>query len=315
MSSSDPAIVVAALYQFVTLDDFEALREPLLAEMQRLDVKGTLLLANEGINGTVSGSREGIDALLDWLKRDPRFAELGHKESYCDAHPFYRTKVKLKREIVTMGLPDVDPNRRVGTYVEPEQWNELIDDPGVLVIDTRNDYEVAIGSFEGAVDPRTKSFREFPEYVRQHYDPSRHKKVAMFCTGGIRCEKASSFMLNEGFEEVFHLKGGILSYLERVPEAQSRWRGDCFVFDNRVTVRHDLSEGEFEQCHACRMPISTADQSSDKYTPGISCPHCWDSLPEKTRASARERQKQIELARARNQPHPIGRNPRESSNA
>lgn len=185
----------------------------------------------------------------------------------------------------------------------------------VLVIDTRNDYEVAIGSFEGAVDPRTKSFREFPEYVRQHYDPSRHKKVAMFCTGGIRCEKASSFMLNEGFEEVFHLKGGILSYLERVPEAQSRWRGDCFVFDNRVTVRHDLSEGEFEQCHACRMPISTADQSSDKYTPGISCPHCWDSLPEKTRASARERQKQIELARARNQPHPIGRNPRESSNA
>ncbi|KAA0020400.1 rhodanese-related sulfurtransferase [Salinicola corii] len=310
MSSSDPAIVVAALYQFVTLDDFEALREPLFAQMQRLDVKGTLLLANEGINGTVSGTRESIDALLGWLKRDPRFAELGHKESYCDAHPFYRTKVKLKREIVTMGVPDVDPNRRVGTYVEPEQWNELIDDPEVLVIDTRNDYEVAIGSFEGAVDPRTKSFREFPEYVRQHYDPSRHKKVAMFCTGGIRCEKASSFMLNEGFEEVFHLKGGILSYLERVPEAQSRWRGDCFVFDNRVTVRHDLSEGEFEQCHACRMPISTADQSSDKYTPGISCPHCWDSLPEKTRASARERQKQIELARARNQPHPIGRNPR-----
>ncbi|MAM57676.1 MAG: hypothetical protein CMN25_10110 [Salinicola sp.] len=315
MSSSDPAIVVAALYQFVTLDDFEALREPLLAQMQRLDIKGTLLLANEGINGTVSGTRESIDALLGWLKRDPRFAELGHKESYCDAHPFYRTKVKLKREIVTMGVPDVDPNRRVGTYVEPEQWNALIEDPEVLVIDTRNDYEVAIGSFEGAVDPRTKSFREFPEYVRQHYDPSRHKKVAMFCTGGIRCEKASSFMLNEGFEEVFHLKGGILSYLERVPEAQSRWRGDCFVFDNRVTVRHDLSEGEFEQCHACRMPISTADQSSDKYTPGISCPHCWDSLPEKTRASARERQKQIELARARNQPHPIGRNPRETSNA
>ncbi|WP_110708227.1 rhodanese-related sulfurtransferase [Salinicola sp. CR57] len=315
MSSNDPAIVVAALYQFVTLDDFEALREPLLAEMQHLDVKGTLLLANEGINGTVSGTRDSIDALLGWLKRDARFAELGHKESYCDAHPFYRTKVKLKREIVTMGVPDVDPNRRVGTYVEPEDWNALIDDPEVLVIDTRNDYEVAIGSFEGAVDPRTKSFREFPAYVKQHYDPSRHKKVAMFCTGGIRCEKASSFMLNEGFEEVFHLKGGILSYLERVPETQSRWRGDCFVFDNRVTVRHDLSEGEFEQCHACRMPISTADQSSDKYTPGISCPHCWDSLPEKTRASARERQKQIELARARNQPHPIGRNPRETSNA
>ncbi|WP_110692650.1 rhodanese-related sulfurtransferase [Salinicola halophyticus] len=313
MSSHDQPIVVAALYQFVTLDDFEALREPLLNEMKRLDVKGTLLLAFEGINGTVSGTRADIDALLDWLKRDPRLAALEHKESCCEAHPFYRTKVKLKREIVTLGVDGIDPNRRVGTYVEPEQWNDLIDDPEVLVIDTRNDYEVAIGSFEGAVDPRTKSFREFPEYVRAHYDPSRHKKVAMFCTGGIRCEKASSFMLNEGFEEVFHLKGGILSYLEKVPEAETRWRGDCFVFDNRVTVRHDLSEGEFEQCHACRMPISTEDQASERYSPGISCPHCWDSLPEKTRAGARERQKQIELARARNQPHPLGRNPRETT--
>lgn len=313
MSSHDQPIVVAALYQFVTLDDFEALREPLLNEMKRLDVKGTLLLAFEGINGTVSGTRADIDALLDWLKRDPRFAALEHKESCCEAHPFYRTKVKLKREIVTLGVDGIDPNRRVGTYVEPEQWNDLIDDPEVLVIDTRNDYEVAIGSFEGAVDPRTKSFREFPEYVRAHYEPSRHKKVAMFCTGGIRCEKASSFMLDEGFEEVFHLKGGILSYLEKVPEAQTRWRGDCFVFDNRVTVRHDLSEGEFEQCHACRMPISTEDQASERYSPGISCPHCWDSLPEKTRAGARERQKQIELAKARNQPHPLGRNPRETT--
>lgn len=313
MSSNDQPIVVAALYQFVTLDDFEALRGPLLLEMQRLDVKGTLLLAFEGINGTVSGTRGGIDALLGWLKQDSRFAALEHKESYCDAHPFYRTKVKLKREIVTMGVADVDPNRRVGTYVEPENWNSLIDDPEVLVIDTRNDYEVAIGSFEGAVDPRTKSFREFPNYVKQHYDPSRHKKVAMFCTGGIRCEKASSFMLNEGFEEVFHLKGGILSYLEKVPEAETRWRGDCFVFDNRVTVRHDLSEGAFEQCHACRMPISTEDQASDRYSPGVSCPHCWDSLSDKTRASAIERQKQIDLAKARNEPHPIGRNPREVS--
>ncbi|WP_110649918.1 rhodanese-related sulfurtransferase [Salinicola peritrichatus] len=313
MSSPDHPIVVAALYQFVTLDDHESLREPLLDEMKRLDVKGTLLLANEGINGTISGTRESIGALLAWLKRDARFAALDHKESYCDEHPFYRTKVKLKREIVTLGVEGVDPNRRVGTYVEPEQWNELIDDPEVLVIDTRNDYEVAIGSFEGAVDPKTKSFREFPEYVKRHYDPSRHKKVAMFCTGGIRCEKASSFMLNEGFEEVFHLKGGILNYLEKVPESETRWRGDCFVFDNRVTVRHDLSEGEYEQCHACRMPISAEDQTSDKYSPGVSCPHCWDSLPEKTRASARERQKQIELARVRNEPHPIGRNPRETA--
>lgn len=313
MSSPDHPIVVAALYQFVTLDDFESLREPLLDEMKRLDIKGTLLLASEGINGTISGTRESIDALLAWLKRDARFAALDHKESYCDEHPFYRTKVKLKREIVTMGVEGVDPNRRVGTYVEPERWNDLIDDPEVLVIDTRNDYEVAIGSFEGALNPKTKSFREFPEYVKQHYDPNRHKKVAMFCTGGIRCEKASSFMLNEGFEEVFHLKGGILNYLEKVPETETRWRGDCFVFDNRVTVRHDLREGEYEQCHACRMPISAEDQASDKYSPGVSCPHCWDSLPDKTRASARERQKQIELAKARNEPHPIGRNPRETA--
>ncbi|MCY1418233.1 hypothetical protein D9M71_337870 [compost metagenome] len=209
-------------------------------------------------------------------------------------------------------MPGVDPNSQVGTYVEPQDWNALISDPEVLLIDTRNDYEVAIGTFEGAIDPRTQSFREFPAYVQQHFDPAKHKKVAMFCTGGIRCEKASSFMLAQGFAEVFHLKGGILKYLEEVPQAQSRWRGDCFVFDNRVTVRHDLSEGDFEQCHACRTPISVADRQSEHYAAGISCPHCWDSLSEKTRASARERQKQIELARARQQPHPIGRDPRQA---
>ncbi|WP_163649938.1 rhodanese-related sulfurtransferase [Modicisalibacter sp. 'Wilcox'] len=305
------SIVVAAMYKFVTLTDYQELREPLLAVMKANDVKGTLLLAEEGINGTVSAPREGIDALLAWLKADPRLAGLDHKESYCEAHPFYRTKVKLKREIVTLGVPGVDPSRQVGTYVDPERWNDVISDPEVLVIDTRNDYEVEIGSFEGAVDPRTKSFREFPEYVKAHYDPSRHKKVAMFCTGGIRCEKASSFMLDAGFEKVYHLKGGILNYLEKVPEEQSLWRGDCFVFDNRVTVRHDLSEGEYDQCHACRRPISEADRASEKYEPGVSCPHCWDSLSEKTRARAAERQRQIELAKARREPHPIGRDPRE----
>jgi len=305
------SIVVAAMYKFVTLTDYQELREPLLAVMKANDVKGTLLLAEEGINGTVSAPREGIDALLAWLKADPRLAGLDHKESYCEAHPFYRTKVKLKREIVTLGVPGVDPSRQVGTYVDPERWNDVISDPEVLVIDTRNDYEVEIGSFEGAVDPRTKSFREFPEYVKAHYDPSRHKKVAMFCTGGIRCEKASSLMLDAGFEKVYHLKGGILNYLEKVPEEQSLWRGDCFVFDNRVTVRHDLSEGEYDQCHACRRPISEADRASEKYEPGVSCPHCWDSLSEKTRARAAERQRQIELAKARQEPHPIGRDPRE----
>ncbi len=305
-------IVVAALYKFVSLPDYVALREPLLQTLLENGIKGTLLLAEEGINGTVSGSRAAIDALFAWFARDPRLADVDHKESFCEEQPFYRTKVKLKKEIVTLGVPGVDPNACVGTYVEAKDWNALIDDPEVLVIDTRNDYEVAIGSFEGAVDPQTKSFRDFPEYVKAHFDPARHKKVAMFCTGGIRCEKASSYMLGEGFEAVYHLKGGILKYLEEVPESETRWRGDCFVFDNRVTVRHDLSEGDYDQCHACRTPISVADRESEHYAPGISCPHCWDSLSEKTRAGARERQKQIELARARNQPHPLGRDPRQA---
>lgn len=300
-------IVVAALYKFVTLEDYRALREPLLAAMEGNGVKGTLLLAEEGINGTVSGTRAAIDALLAWLRNDPRLVDIDHKESYCAEQPFQRTKVKLKREIVTLGVPGVDPNQAVGTYVEAQDWNALISDPEVLLIDTRNDYEVAIGTFAGAIDPRTKSFREFPDYVRQHFDPARHKKVAMFCTGGIRCEKASSYMLNEGFEEVYHLQGGILKYLEEVPAEQSLWQGDCFVFDNRVTVRHDLTEGEYELCHACRQPVSAAERASEHYSPGISCPHCWDTLSQKTRAKARERQKQIELARRRNEPSPLGR--------
>jgi len=303
-------IVVAALYKFVTLEDYETLREPLLQSMLQNGVKGTLLLAAEGINGTVSASRAGIDGLLAWLKNDPRFIDIDHKESYCDTQPFYRTKVKLKKEIVTMGVPDVNPNTRVGTYVNPQDWNALIADPDVLVLDTRNDYEVAIGTFQRAIDPKTESFREFPEYVQAHFDPAKHKKVAMFCTGGIRCEKASSYMLGQGFEEVYHLKGGILKYLEEVPQAESLWQGDCFVFDNRVTVRHDLSEGDYDLCHACREPVSVADRQSPHYSPGISCPNCWDSLSEKTRASARERQKQIELAKLRGEPHPMGHDPR-----
>ena len=300
-------IVVAALYKFVTLADYTDLREPLLQVMLDNGIKGTLLLAEEGINGTVSGSRAAIDALFAWFRIDPRLADVDHKESYCDEQPFYRSKVKLKKEIVTLGVPGVNPNLQVGTYVEPQDWNALIDDPEVLLIDTRNGYEVGIGTFSGAIDPKTTSFREFPEYIKAHFDPQQHKKVAMFCTGGIRCEKASSYMLGEGFAEVFHLKGGILKYLEEVPQEQSRWQGDCFVFDNRVTVRHDLSEGDFDQCHACRTPISAADRLSEHYASGISCPHCWNSLSEKTRARALERQKQIDLAKARNQPYPLGR--------
>lgn len=300
-------IVVAALYKFVTLTDYAELRHPLLQVMLEHGIKGTLLLAEEGINGTVSGSRAAIDSLFSWFQTDARLADVDHKESYCDEQPFYRSKVKLKKEIVTLGVPGVNPNLQVGTYVQPQHWNALIDDPEVLLIDTRNDYEVGIGTFAGAIDPKTTSFREFPEYIRTHFDPLKHKKVAMFCTGGIRCEKASSFMLGEGFAEVFHLKGGILKYLEEVPEEQTRWQGDCFVFDNRVTVRHDLSEGDFDQCHACRTPISRADRLSEHYASGISCPHCWNSLSDKTRARALERQKQIDLAKARNQPYPLGR--------
>jgi UPF0176 protein len=299
-------IVVVALYKFVTLEDYESLRQPLLDVLTANGVKGTLLLAREGINGTIAGPREGADAVLAWLRTDQRLADLDWKESVCDEMPFYRTKVKLKKEIVTIGVPDVSPNEKVGTYVEPQDWNALISDPEVLLIDTRNDYEVSIGTFEGAIDPKTKTFREFPEYVKQNFDPARHKKIAMFCTGGIRCEKASSYMLQQGFDEVYHLKGGILKYFEEVPAEQSRWNGECFVFDNRVTVRHDLAPGSFDQCHACRHPVSAEDLASPLYEEGVSCPHCYESLPEKTRKRAEERQKQIRLARLRNQPHPIG---------
>jgi UPF0176 protein len=295
--------VVAALYRFVTLDDYREMREPLLDTCLEAGTRGTLLLAREGINGTIAGSREGIDRVLAWLRADPRLADLEHKESFDDHQPFYRMKVKLKREIVTMGVPGVDPNRRAGTYVKPRDWNALVNDPDVLLLDTRNDYEVDIGTFEGAVDPRTVNFREFPEYVRRNLDPARHRKVAMFCTGGIRCEKASAFMLNEGFEEVYHLEGGILKYLEEVPESESTWRGECFVFDNRVAVDHQLRKGSYDQCYGCRHPITEEDKRSDKYQKGICCPHCHDRLTPDQKARFAERQKQIELARERGETH------------
>ncbi len=295
-TSSQP-YVVAAMYRFVTLDDYQDIREPLRAFCDEHNIKGTLLLAKEGLNGTVAGTREAIDALLAYLKNDPRLAELEHKESYDENQPFYRMKVKLKKEIVTMGIDDIDPNEVVGTYVKPKDWNALISDPDVLLLDTRNDYEVEVGTFEHAVNPDTKIFREFPEYVRTNVDKSKHKKVAMFCTGGIRCEKASAFMKKEGFQEVYHLEGGILKYLEEVPKEESLWKGECFVFDNRVTVDHDLNKGTFELCHACRMPISEDDKASEKYEDGVSCPSCYDSLDEATRERARNRQRQIALAK------------------
>lgn len=304
------SVVVAALYRFVRLPDFRQWREPLLERMERLDIRGTLLLAEEGINGTISGSREAVDELVGWLRSDDRLAELEYKESVTDAHPFLRTKVKLKREIVTMGLPGIDPNRTVGTYLEPRDWNRVISDPETVVIDTRNDYEYAVGTFARAVNPNTRAFREFPDYVRENLDPQKHRRVAMFCTGGIRCEKATAYLKEQGFEEVYHLKGGILRYLENTPKEESLWQGECFVFDDRVTVNHDLEPGEYDQCHACRRPISEEDKASPHYRPGVSCPHCVDETTEEQKRRFAERQKQINLARERGREH-LGVDPRE----
>lgn len=297
-------IVVAALYHFVPLDKHEDLREPLIALGKELGVKGTLLLASEGINGTIAGSREAIDTLLGWLREDPRLAGLSHKESFCTLMPFYRYKVRLKKEIVTMGVPGVDPNEVVGHYVEPEDWNELISDPDVLLIDTRNDYEIHIGTFQGAVDPNIKTFRAFPEYMDNLMEgESRPKKVAMFCTGGIRCEKATSYMRKQGFDEVYHLKGGILKYLERVPEEQSMWDGACFVFDNRVAVGHGLHETDHTLCFACREPLSEEDRASADYEEGAYCPKCKGRWSEERLQAFRERHHQVQLAIAEHRKH------------
>lgn len=303
MTNASPDVVVAALYRFAALPDFVALKDPLYQLMIEHEVRGTLLLAKEGINGTIAGSRQGIDRILDWLKSDPRFADLEAKESYVDTPPFYRTKVKLKKEIVTMGVEGIDPKDIVGTYVEPADWNALIADPEVLVLDTRNKYEVDIGSFENAINPETDSFRELPAYVEKHLDPVKHKKVAMFCTGGIRCEKSTAFLKRQGFNEVYHLKGGILKYLEEVPETESKWRGECFVFDNRVTVNHQLEKGQYDQCHACRRPITEDDKQSPHYKKGVSCHHCYQSHSVQQRQRYQERERQIELAKRRGEAH------------
>ncbi|MDF1629911.1 MAG: rhodanese-related sulfurtransferase [Alcanivoracaceae bacterium] len=303
-------IVVAALYRFTRLDGFAELRVPLLDLMLAHNVRGTLLLASEGINGTISGRREDIDTILGWLRADPRLAELDHKESLVDEHPFLRTKVKLKKEIVTMGIEGVDPTRVVGTYLSGEDWNRVISDPETLLIDTRNDYEYEVGTFAGAINPQTKSFREFPDYVREHLDPQKHKRVAMFCTGGIRCEKSTAYLKEQGFDEVYHLKGGILKYLEETPKDNSLWQGECFVFDERVTVDHDLQPGRFDQCHACRRPISEQDKLSPHYQRGVACPKCVDEYSPEQRHRFAERQRQIDLARSRGQQH-LGMNPRQ----
>jgi len=296
-------IVVCALYKFVTLDDYALIQPPLLALMLKYDVKGTLLLAQEGINGTIAGSRSGINAILTYLQSDPRLAALSYKESYTDQPPFLRSRVKLKREIVTMGVEGIDPKQVVGTYVKPTDWNDLISDPNILLVDTRNDYEVQVGTFKNALNPKTDSFREFPGYVKQELDPEKHNKVAMFCTGGIRCEKSTAFLKEQGFDEVYHLEGGILKYLQEVPAEESLWEGECFVFDERVTVNHQLQRGEYDQCNACRMPITEQNKLSEQYQHGVSCPHCFEKTSDKQKARFAEREKQMQLAQQRGEVH------------
>ena len=296
-------VVVSALYHFVTLDDYADLRKPLYDFMVDNEIRGTLLLANEGINGTVAGSRDAISKLHDWLRSDPRLKDLRTKESYDKTMPFYRTRVKLKKEIVTMGVTGIDPKRIVGTYVKPEDWNALISDPEVTLVDTRNDYEVAIGTFKNAIDPETETFRQFPDYVKNKMKPAKQKKVAMFCTGGIRCEKSTAYLKEQGYEEVYHLQGGILKYLETVPESESMWQGECFVFDNRVSVNHQLEKGTYDQCHACRLPITEEDKHSDRYEHGVSCPNCYDKKTDQQRKRFAERERQVQLAKARGEEH------------
>lgn len=302
--TQDPSqIVVCALYKFVTLEKFQDLRQPLLKVMEYNNIRGTLLLASEGINGTVASNRKGIDALMAWLAKDSRLGHIATKESFETNNPFNRIKVKLKKEIVTMGVEGIDPKQVVGTYVKPQDWNALISDPDIVLVDTRNDYEVKVGTFKGALNPNTTNFREFPQYVSEHLDPKANKKVAMFCTGGIRCEKSTAYLKEQGFDEVYHLQGGILKYLEEVPEEQTLWQGECFVFDDRVTVNHQLEKGQYDQCHACRLPITKAEQTSDKYIEGISCPHCFDQHTPQQRERFKERQHQMQLAKQRGEAH------------
>ena len=295
--------IVAALYHFSDLPDPAALQGPLLTLCKDRGVTGTLLLAREGINGTIAGSRSAIDAVLDDFETVPGCTDFEWKESTAAQQPFNRMKVRLKQEIVTMGQPNVDPRAHVGHYVAPADWNELISAPDVAVIDTRNDYEVSIGTFEGAVDPETKTFREFPDWWEANKDRFHNKRIAMFCTGGIRCEKSTNYLISQGVEDVYHLKGGILNYLEETPKDDSLWNGDCFVFDGRVSVGHGLAEGPHELCHACRRPILPTDKTRPEFEAGVSCHQCVDETSDTDKARFRERQKQMLLAKARGETH------------
>jgi UPF0176 protein len=300
-----------AFYQFVSLKNIDQLQAFILNFCQKNSIKGTILLASEGINGTISGDEKKIQKFIEFIKEDSffknNFKNFEHKESWASKNPFYRMKVRLKKEIVALGVDGVSPTKKVGKYINPEDWNKLIEDPDTIVIDTRNNYEVDIGSFKNSINPQTETFREFPSYVEKNLKDNKQKKVAMFCTGGIRCEKATSLMLEEGFENVYHLKGGILKYLENIPKDKSLWEGECFVFDQRVAVTHGLDEGKYDQCYACRHPLSPEELESDQYTKGISCPYCFNKLSDKKKAGVIERQKQIMLSKSKGENH-IGDN-------
>ena len=296
-------LIVAALYHFTPFPDPEALKAPLAKLACANGVRGTLLLAREGINGTIAGTRTGIDALLAHIRALPGCAGLVWKESTAATMPFGRMKVRVKSEIVTMGQPDVNPLAAIGHYVAPKDWNALISAPDVAVIDTRNDYEVEIGTFDGAVDPGTKSFRDFPAWWQENAHRFHNKRIAMFCTGGIRCEKSTNYLMSQGIENVFHLQGGILKYLEEVPQADSLWQGECFVFDQRVSLGHGLTHGSYDLCHACRRPLSAADKSRPEYEDGVSCHRCAAEYSDGDRARFRERQHQVKLAEARGTEH------------
>ncbi|MDF1818012.1 MAG: rhodanese-related sulfurtransferase [Immundisolibacteraceae bacterium] len=295
--------LVTAFYRFVALDDYCDLRQPLLEWMGDRQIKGTVLLAPEGINGTIAGPETGVAELFEWFDRDPRLAAMPRKTAWHDQPPFFRTKVRLKKEIVKLGVDGIDPRKHAGTYVPPTEWNQLISDPAVTVIDTRNDYEVQIGTFENAVQPHTQRFSELPDYIEQQLAGDKNKKIAMFCTGGIRCEKSTAYLKQQGFEQVYHLEGGILNYLAQVPEEESLWQGECFVFDRRVAVNHQLEQGEYEECHACRMPLSAEDRQCESYQPGVSCRHCQDQRTDNDRQRFKERERQVELAEQRGETH------------
>jgi len=306
-----PQYLTASLYKFVDLPDFALMQSPLLDVCQQNQIKGTILLAQEGINGTIAGAAADVATVLAWLRSDPRLADLEHKESWASEPPFYRMKVRLKAEIVTMHVAGLNPALTAGQYIKPRDWNALISEDDVVVVDARNDYEVAIGTFAGALDPKTKSFSDLPAWIEEQSKPGnalaavdgKKPRVAMFCTGGIRCEKSTALLRQQGFEDVYHLQGGILKYLEQVPQTQSLWQGECFVFDERVSVGHGLVPGPLELCRSCRRPLGEREKSSPKYELGIACEYCFDAKTDAQKRGFAERQRQVELARSRNRLH------------